>query len=72
MEKELHEVAKVAKATPAQLKDKVEHMLSEIKSLQSEVVALKSKLAKDALGNVMNQITEVKGCEITCDCSGRC
>ena len=64
MEKELHEVAKVAKATPAQLKDKVEHMLSEIKSLQSEVDALKSKLAKDALGNVMNQITEVKGVKL--------
>ncbi|WP_461810181.1 alanine--tRNA ligase [Faecalimonas sp.] len=64
MEKELNEVAKVAKATPAQLKDKVEHMLSEIKSLQSEVDALKSKLAKDALGDVMNQIVEVKGVKL--------
>ena len=64
MEKELNEAAKVAKATPAQLKDKVEHMLSEIKSLQSEVEALKSKLAKDALGDVMNQITEVKGIKL--------
>ena len=64
MEKELNEAAKVAKTTPAQLKDKVEHMLSEIKSLQSEVEALKSKLAKDALGDVMNQITEVKGIKL--------
>ncbi len=64
MEKELNEAAKVAKATPAQLKDKVEHMLSEIKSLQSEVEALKSKLAKDALGDVMNQITEIKGIKL--------
>ena len=39
-------------------------MLSEIKSLQSEVEALKSKLAKDALGDVMNQITEVKGIKL--------
>ncbi|WP_461813188.1 alanine--tRNA ligase [Faecalimonas sp.] len=64
IEKELNEVAKVAKATPAQLKDKVEHMLSEIKALQSEVEALKSKLAKDALGDVMNQIVDVKGVKL--------
>ncbi|WP_461815810.1 alanine--tRNA ligase [Faecalimonas sp.] len=64
IEKELNEVAKVAKATPAQLKDKVEHMLSEIKALQSEVEALKSKLAKDALGDVMNQIVDVKGIKL--------
>ena len=64
MEKELNEVAKAAKATPAQLKDKVEHMLSEIKLLQSEVDALKSKLAKDALGDVMNEMTEVKGVKL--------
>ena len=42
--------AKVAKTTPANLIEKIEHMMTEIKSLQSENEALKSKAAKEALG----------------------
>ncbi len=64
VEKTLAEAAKAAKSTPANLTDKIEHMLAEIKSLQSEIESLKSKAAKDALGNVMDQVVEVKGVKL--------
>ena len=35
--------------------------MNENKALKGEVESLKSKLAKDAMGDVMNQIEEVKG-----------
>ena len=35
--------------------------MAEMKVLQSENESLKSKAAKDALGDVMNQVKEVKG-----------
>ena len=64
IENELEAAAKAAKATPATLIDKIEHMMSEIKALQSENESLKSKAAKEALGDVMNQVTEVKGVKL--------
>ena len=64
VEKELEAAAKAAKATPATLVDKIEHMMSEIKELSAENESLKSKAAKDALGDVMDQVTEVKGMKL--------
>jgi alanyl-tRNA synthetase len=64
VEKELEAAATAAKTTPASLIDKIEHMMAEIKALQSENESLKSKAAKDALGDVMNQVTEVKGVKL--------
>ena len=64
LEKELLEAAKVAKATPATLTEKIEHMQAEIKALTSENESLKSKAAKEALGDVMDQIVEVKGVKL--------
>ena len=60
MEQKLLEAAKTAKTTPANLNEKIEHLLAEIKELHSENEALKSKAAKDALGDVMNQVKEIK------------
>jgi len=64
IEKTLAEAAKAAKATPANLTDKIEHMLAEIKALQSEIESMKSKAAKEALGDVMDQVTEVNGVKL--------
>lgn len=64
IEQELTEAAKAAKSTPDKLKEKIEHMLSEIKTLQSEIESLKSKAAKDALGDVMDQVKEVNGVKL--------
>ena len=40
VEKELAEAAKAAKSTPANLKEKIEHMQAEMKALQSEIESL--------------------------------
>ena len=63
-EKELHEAAKTAKTTPSSLTAKIESLLEEIKALHSENEKLKSKLAKDSLGNVMEQVKEIKGVKV--------
>ncbi len=64
IEEELARAAKAAKTTPANLTEKIGHMMAEIKALQSENEALKSKAAKEALGDVMNQVAEVKGVKL--------
>ena len=64
IEQKLHEAAKAAKATPGNLTEKIEHLLAEIKELHSENEALKSKVAKDALGDVMNQVQHVNGVKV--------
>ena len=60
VEEDLAKVASVLKATPANVVEKAEHMVSDMKALQSELDSLKSKAAKDALGNVMDQVVTVK------------
>lgn len=64
IEEQLAAAAKAAKATPANLVEKIEHMAADIKALQSENESLKSKAAKEALGDVMNQVVEVKGVKL--------
>ena len=63
-EEELAQAAKIVKATPANLLEKLHHLMAELKAVQSENESLKSKLAKDALGDVMNQVTEIKGIKL--------
>ena len=60
-EKELAEAAKLLKTTQAGILEKIAGLQNEIKALQSENESLKSKLAKDALGDVMDQVCEVNG-----------
>ena len=64
MEERLNAVARVLKTSPATLLDRAEHLMAEMKVLQSENESLKSKAAKDALGDVMNQVKEVKGVKL--------
>jgi len=64
VEEELHAAATAAKSTPADLKTKIESMMEEIKALHSENEKLKSKLAKEAMGDVMDQVQEVKGVKV--------
>lgn len=63
-EEELHEAAHAAKTTPADLKSKIEAMMAEIKALQAENDKLKSKLAKESLGDVMDQVKEIHGVKV--------
>ena len=64
MEKTLNDAAAIVKTTPAELTGKLEHLMAEIKALQSENESLKSKAAKEALGDVMDQVIEVKGVKL--------
>ena len=64
MEAKVEAAAKVLKTTSAGLVEKCEHVMAEMKALASENESLKSKAAKDALGDVMNQVVEVKGMKL--------
>ena len=63
-ENELHQAAKTAKTTPASLNARIEAMLEEIKALHSENEKLKSKLANEAMGDVMDQVQEINGVKL--------
>ncbi len=60
LEKILEEAGKVMKSTPAALVERCGHVMAEMKALLAENESLKSRAAKDALGNVMDNIVEVK------------
>ncbi len=64
LEELLHTAAKTVKTNPAGLVEKLEHLMADLKALQSENESLKSKAAQSALGDVMNQVTEVKGVKL--------
>ncbi len=64
LEETLEEAARIMKTTPAALTEKCRHMTAELKSLQSENESLKAKAAKEALGDVMDQVKEVKGLKL--------
>ncbi len=64
LEETMEAAAKAVKATPDTLVEKCEHLMAELKSMQSENESLKAKAAKEALGNVMDQVKEVKGTKL--------
>ena len=63
-EQKLAQAAALLKTSPNELADKISHLQAELKAAQSENESLKSKLAQDALGDVMNQVQEVKGVKL--------
>ncbi len=64
VEEQFHHAAKLVKAKPEQLADKIQHLMAENKALGSEVESLKSKMAKDAMGNVMDQVQQIEGVKL--------
>ncbi len=64
MENTLHEACQVVKTSPAELLPRLSHLMAELKELHSENDSLKSRAARDALGNVMDQMREVKGVKL--------
>ena len=64
LEEKLNKAAKVVKTTPANLVERLEKLMAEMKELASENESLKSKAAKDALGDVMDQVVEIKGLKL--------
>lgn len=62
IEAKLNSAAAKAKTDPDNLEKKIEDMLSQIKELNSEVASLKSKSAKEALGEITTE--EVNGIKL--------
>ncbi len=64
VEKTLEEAARAAKSNPAELASHIEKLNKELKELKSENESLKSKAAKDALGDVMDNVKEINGVKL--------
>ena len=61
IERKFNDICRAAKATPANVEEKIAHMQAEIKSLNSEIESLKNKAANEALGDVLNQAEDING-----------
>ena len=64
LEDELNEAAAIVKSTPANLIERLSSMMKEIKELSSEIESLKAKAAKDALGDVTDEVKDIKGVKL--------
>ena len=64
LEDQIAEAASIVKSTPANLIERLNSMMKEIKALNSEVESLKAKAAQNALGDVMDGVTEIKGVKL--------
>ncbi len=64
LEKQLLEAAAAAKTQPSGLAEKIAHLQAENKALASEIESLKAKAAKEAVGDVLNNVAEVSGVKV--------
>ncbi len=64
LEKKLAKAAELLKTTSDKVEERITHILAENKALASENESLKSKAAKEALGDVMDQVVDVKGVKL--------
>ena len=64
LEAQLNAACAVVKSQPADLASKLEHMNAEMKAMHSEIESLKSKAAKEAVGDVMSSVKDVKGVKL--------
>ena len=64
IEKELNAAAKAAKTDASGLIKKIESLQEEVKAVQSENEKLKAKLANQSLGDVMENVVDVKGVKL--------
>ena len=64
IEHKFNEAAAAAKTNPEGLAARIAQLLAEVKALSAENEKLKSAMAKDALGNVMDQVQEIGGIKL--------
>lgn len=64
IEEQLISAARLLKSEPSKIDKKIEDMLKEIRTLSSENEKLKSKMAKEALGDVTDSVLEIKGVKV--------
>ncbi len=61
IENEMVRASEIIKTKPEKLAEKCEHLMDELKALKSENESLKSKAAQEAMGDVSDKVTEIKG-----------
>ncbi len=61
VERKLEAAAQILKVPVSGVEERIRHLLAEVKALQSENESLKSRAARDAMGDVMDQVAQVKG-----------
>lgn len=59
IENSLIEASKTIKCNPSDVNSRIEGLIAQVKALNSELDSLKAKLNKDALGDVMSEVTEI-------------
>ena len=64
IEKALNEASEAAKTQPANLTDKIKSLFEELKAVKAENESLKSKAAKEAMGDITDKVIEVKGVKL--------
>ncbi len=64
IENEMAKVAAMLKVAPAGIPDRIQSLQQELKAALAEAEALRSKAAKDALGDVMDQVQEIHGVKL--------
>ena len=64
LEDTLRQASRAAKTEPSGLVKRIEALHEEIRALHSENEKLKDKLAKEAMGDVMDQVQEVNGVKV--------
>ncbi|POP33339.1 alanine--tRNA ligase [Lactonifactor longoviformis] len=64
IEEKLKDAAAMLRTAPGEVSEKIAHLQAELKTLHSENESLKSKLAQDAVGDVMSQVQDVKGVKL--------
>ncbi|MDK2808168.1 MAG: alanyl-tRNA synthetase, partial [Clostridiales bacterium] len=64
LEQEIYQAARAAKTDVAGIVKKIESMQEEMKALHAENQKLKDKMAKSALGDVMDQVVDVNGVKL--------
>ncbi|HIU75619.1 MAG TPA: alanine--tRNA ligase [Candidatus Pelethocola excrementipullorum] len=63
-EEALARAAKELKCNPSEVSEKIAHLQAEVKTLHSENESLKSKMAQNSLGDVMDKVLDVKGVKL--------
>lgn len=64
VESKLYDAAKLLKTNPDDVADHIKKLQEELKALKSENESLKSKEAQAALGDVLDQVKEIKGIKL--------
>ncbi len=64
IEKKQAEIAAMLKTSLSEIEEKIAHLQAEVKALHSENESLKAKMAQEAVGDVLNQVQEVKGVKL--------